>query len=59
MYGQWYEELNKVQEYDPTVYRVSREKKLQSIVNSIGEQSTLLFVSYINKQYFVVIAGVW
>ena len=38
-------EPNKVQEYDPTVYGKSMEKKLQSIVNSIGEQSTLLLMA--------------
>ena len=38
MYGQWYEEEpSKVQEeYDPKVHRESMEKKLQSIINSIG-----------------------
>ena len=47
MYGQQYEvEPNKVQEeYDPRVYGESTEKKLQSIVNSIGEQSTLLLMA--------------
>ena len=47
MYGQRYEvEPNKTQEeYDPKVYRESTEKKLQSIVNSIGEQSTLLLMA--------------
>ena len=47
MYGQWYEvEPNKVEEeYDPRVYGKSMEKKLQSIVNSIGEQSTLLLMA--------------
>ena len=46
MYGQWYEEPNKEQEeYDPTVYRESMEKKLQSVVNSIGEQSALLLMA--------------
>ena len=46
MYGQWFEELNKVQEeYDPTVYGESMEKKLQSVVNSIGEQSALLLMA--------------
>ena len=47
MYGQWYEvEPNKTQEeYDPKVYRESMEKKLQSVVNSIGEQSTLLLMA--------------
>ena len=38
--------LVKVQEeYDPKVYRESTEKKLQSIINSIGEQSTLLLMA--------------
>ena len=47
MYGQCYEvEPNKTQEeYDPKVYRESTEKKLQSVVNSIGEQSTLLLMA--------------
>ena len=46
MYGQWYEELSQVQEeYDPKVYRESMEKKLQSIINSIGEQSALLLMA--------------
>ena len=47
MYGQQYEvESNKVQEeYDPKVYRESMEKKLQSIINSIGEQSALLLMA--------------
>ena len=47
MYGQHYEEEpSQVQEeYDPKVYRESMEKKLQSIINSIGEQSTLLFMA--------------
>ena len=46
MYGQWYEEPSQVQEeYDPKVYRESMEKKLQSIINSIGEQSTLLLMA--------------
>ena len=46
MYRQWYEEPSQVQEeYDPKVYRESMEKKLQSIINSIGEQSTLLLIA--------------
>ena len=47
MYGQWYEEEpSQVQEeYDPKVYGESMEKKLQSIINSIGEQSTLLLMA--------------
>ena len=44
MYGQHYEEEpSQVQEEcDPKVYGENVEKKLQSIVNSIGDQSTLL-----------------
>ena len=46
MYGQCYEEPSQVQEeYDPKVYRESMEKKLQSVINSIGEQSTLLLMA--------------
>ena len=46
MYGQWYEEPSNVQEeYDPKVHGESMEKKLQSIINSIGEQSTLLLMA--------------
>ena len=47
MYGQWYEEEpSKVQEeYDPKVHRESMEKKLQSTINSIGEQSALLLMA--------------
>ena len=47
MYGQCYEEEpRKVQkEYDPKVYGESMEKKLQSIINSIGEQSALLLMA--------------
>ena len=47
MYRQHYEEeSSKVQEeYDPQVHRESTEKKLQSIINSIGEQSTLLLMA--------------
>ena len=47
MYGQWYEEPSQVQEeYDPKVYGESVEKKLQSIINSIGEQSALLLMAF-------------
>ena len=47
MYRQWYEEEpSKVQEeYDPKVHRESMEKKLQSTINSIGEQSALLLMA--------------
>ena len=47
MYGQCYEEEpSKVQEeYDPQVHGESMEKKLQSIINSIGEQSALLLMA--------------
>ena len=47
MYGQHYEEEpSKVQEeYDPEVHGESSEKKLQSIINSIGEQSVLLLMA--------------
>ena len=47
MYGQWYEEEpSKVQEeYDPKVHRESMEKKLQSAINSVGEQSALLLMA--------------
>ena len=47
MYGQCYEEEpSKVQEeYDPKVHGESMEKKLQSIINSIGEQSALLLMA--------------
>ena len=46
MYGQQYEEEpSKVQEeYDPKVHGESTEKKLQSTINSIGEQSALLLM---------------
>ena len=33
------------EEYDPKVYGESVEKKQQSIINSIGEQSALLLVA--------------
>ena len=33
------------EEYNPKVHRESMEKKLQSIINSIGEQSTLLLMA--------------
>ena len=40
------EEPSQVQEeYDPKVYGESMKKKLQSIINSIGEQSTLLLMA--------------
>ena len=47
VYGQHYEEEpSQVQEeYDPKVYGESIEKKLQSIINSIGEQSALLLMA--------------
>ena len=47
MYGQHYEEKpSQVQEKcDPKVYGENVEKKLQSIVNSIGDQSTLLLMA--------------
>ena len=47
MYGQNYEEEpSQVQEeYDPKVYRESMEKKLQSVINSIAEQSALLLMA--------------
>ena len=47
MYGQHYEgEPSQVQEeYDPKVYGESVEKKLQSIINSIGGQFALLLMA--------------
>ena len=47
MYGQHYEkEPSQVQEEcDPKVYEENVEKKLQSIINSIGEQSALLLMA--------------
>ena len=50
MYRQCYEEEpSQVQEeYDPKVYGESMEKKLQSVINSIGEQSTLLLMAVSN-----------
>ena len=47
MYGQWYEEEpSKVQEeYDPKVHGESTEKKLQSTINSVREQSALLLIA--------------
>ena len=47
MYGQQYEEEpSKVQEeYNPKVHRESMEKKLQSVINSIEEQSALLLMA--------------
>ena len=48
MYGQWYEteEPSRVQEeYDLKVHGESMEKKLQSAINSVGEQSVLLLMA--------------
>ena len=48
MYGQQYEieEPSRVQEeYDPKVHGESMEKKLQSAINSVGEQSALLLMA--------------
>ena len=47
MYGQCYEEKpSQVQEEcDPKVYGENAEKKLQSIVNSIGDQSALFLMA--------------
>ena len=47
MYGQCYEEEpSQVQEEcDPKVYGENVEKKLQSIINSIGDQSTLFLMA--------------
>ena len=47
MYGQCYEEeLSQVQEEcDPRIYGENVEKKLQSIINSIGDQSTLFLMA--------------
>ena len=47
MYRQCHEEgPSKVQEeYDLQVYGESMEKKLQSVINSIGEQSALLLMA--------------
>ena len=47
MYGQCYEEEpSQVQEEcDPKVYGENAEKKLQSIINSIGDQSTLFLMA--------------
>ena len=47
MYGQHYEEEpSQVQEEcDPKVYGKNAEKRLQNIVNSIGDQSTLLLMA--------------
>ena len=47
MYGQRYEEEHSQvqEECDPKVYGESTEKKLQSIINSIGEQSALLLIA--------------
>ena len=48
MYGQWYEieERSRMQkEYDLKVHRESTEKKLQSTITSVGEQSALLLMA--------------
>ena len=46
MYGQHYEEPSQVQEEcDPKVYGESAEKKLLSVINSIGDQSALLLMA--------------
>ena len=48
MYRQWYEteEPSRVQEeYNPKVHGESAEKKLQSAINSVGEQSALLLMA--------------
>ena len=47
MYRQCYEEepSQEQEECDPKVYGENAEKKLESIVNSIGEQSTLLLMA--------------
>ena len=47
MYGQCYEEepCQVQEEYDPKVYGENVEKKLQSIINSIGDQSTLFLMA--------------
>ena len=46
MYRQQYEieEPSKIQEYDPKMHGESPENKLQSTINSVGEQSTLLLM---------------
>ena len=62
MYGQHYEEEpSQVQEEcDPNVYGENAEKKLQSIINSIGEQSALLLMAVgdciVNKKWQAEIA---
>ena len=48
MYGEWYdtEEPGSVQEeYDPKVHGETAERKLQSVINSVGEQSALLLMA--------------
>ena len=47
MYGQWYEEEpSRIQEeYNPKVHGESMEKKLQSAINSVREQSALLLMA--------------
>ena len=66
MYGQQYEteEPSKVQEeYDPKVHGESAEKKLQSAINSVGEQSALLLMAVrdcvINKKSQAEIAKMY
>ena len=63
MYRQQYitKESSAVQEeYDPRIYGESAEEKLQSTINSIGEQSALLLMAVrdcvINKKSQVEIA---
>ena len=61
MYGQQYEEPSNIQEeYNPKVHGESMEKKLQSVINSTGEQSALLFMAVsdciVNKKSQVEIA---
>ena len=62
MYRQCYEEKSSQvqEEYNPKVYGESMEKKLQSVVNSIGEQSILVLMAVgdciVNKRSQVEIA---
>ena len=62
MYGQCYEEEpSQVQEEcDPKVYGENVEKKLQSIINSIGDQSALFLMAVrdciVNKEFQAEIA---
>ena len=48
VYGQCYEEepIQVQEECNPKVYGENVEKKLQSIINSIGEQSALLLMAF-------------